>query len=151
MAAYIPVPRDLTQVKDKIVFNMTKRQLICFGMAALLGVPSFFILKQFCSISMATMGMMVIMMPMFFLAIYEKDGMYLETILAHFVQAVFIRPGQRPYKTDNYYAALMREMEAEREVEAIVKNSEKNVHGKKRCGGNQSASPSDEGRTHAGA
>ena len=77
-------------------------------------------------------------MPMFFLAIYEKDGMYLETILAHFVQAVIIRPGQRPYKTDNYYAALMREMEAEREVEAIVRNSEKNVHGKKRCGGNQS-------------
>ena len=151
MASYIAVPRDLTKVKSKIMFNLTKRQLICFSLAALVGVPSFFLLKKIGSTSMAAMGMMVIMMPMFFLAIYEKDGMYLETILAHFVQAVFIRPGQRPYKTDNYYAALMREMEAEREVEAIVRNSEKNVHGKKRCGGNQSASPSDEGRTHAGA
>ena len=151
MASYIAVPRDLTKVKSKVVFNLTKRQLICFSLAALIGVPSFFLFRHFGSTSMATMGMMVIMMPMFFLAIYEKDGMYLETILAHFVQAVIIRPGQRPYKTDNYYAALMREMEAEREVEAIVRNSEKNVHGKKRCGGNQSASPSYEGRTHAGA
>lgn len=31
MAAYIPVPRDLTRVKSKVFFNLTKRQLICFG------------------------------------------------------------------------------------------------------------------------
>ena len=29
MAAYISVPRDLTRVKSKILFNLTKRQLIC--------------------------------------------------------------------------------------------------------------------------
>ncbi len=47
MAAYIPVPRDLTRVKTKVFFNLTKRQLICFGAGALMGVPSFFLLKQF--------------------------------------------------------------------------------------------------------
>ena len=26
--AYVPVPKDLTQVKTKLVFNLTKRQLI---------------------------------------------------------------------------------------------------------------------------
>ena len=41
MAAYIPVPRDLTRVKTKVFFNLTKRQLICFGAGALMGVPSF--------------------------------------------------------------------------------------------------------------
>ena len=45
MAAYIPVPRDLTRVKSKILFNLTKRQLLCFGAGALIGVPSFFLLK----------------------------------------------------------------------------------------------------------
>lgn len=45
MAAYIPVPRDLTRVKSKILFNLTKRQLLCFGAGALIGVPSFFFLK----------------------------------------------------------------------------------------------------------
>lgn len=32
MAAYIPVPRDLTRVKSKVFFNLTKRQLICFSL-----------------------------------------------------------------------------------------------------------------------
>ena len=30
-ASYISVPRDLTKVKSKVMFNLTKRQLICFG------------------------------------------------------------------------------------------------------------------------
>lgn len=42
MAAYVPVPRDLTRVKSKILFNLTKRQLICFGIGALIGLPVFF-------------------------------------------------------------------------------------------------------------
>ena len=42
MAAYIPVPRDLTRVKTKVFFNLTKRQLLCFVAAALIGVPIFF-------------------------------------------------------------------------------------------------------------
>ena len=45
MNAYVPVPRDLSRVKTKIFLNLTKRQIICFGVAALLGVPSFFLLK----------------------------------------------------------------------------------------------------------
>ena len=32
MASYIAVPRDLTKVKSKIMFNLTKRQLICFSL-----------------------------------------------------------------------------------------------------------------------
>ena len=56
MASYIAVPRDLTKVKSKIMFNLTKRQLICFSLAALVGVPSFFLLKKIGSTSMAAMG-----------------------------------------------------------------------------------------------
>ena len=122
-ASYISVPRDLTKVKSKVMFNLTKRQLICFGMAALIGVPSFFLLKSITAVNTAVMGMMVIMMPFFFLAMYEKNGQPLEVILKHLIQAVFLRPKQRPYKTDNYYAALIRQSNAEKEVERIVKLS----------------------------
>ena len=73
-ASYISVPRDLTKVKSKVMFNLTKRQLICFGLAALVGVPSFFLLKLAFSISTSVMIMMVIMMPFFFLAMYVSDG-----------------------------------------------------------------------------
>ena len=129
-ASYISVPRDLTKVKSKVMFNLTKSQLICFGLAALIGVPSFFLLKTVVKVNTAVMGMMVIMMPFFFLAMYEKNGQPLEVILNHMMQAVFKRPKIRPYMTDNYYAALLRQAKAEKEVENIVRLSQKESTGK---------------------
>ena len=122
-ASYISVPRDLTKVKSKILFNLTKRQLICFSVAALIGVPSFFLIKSVAEVNVAVMGMMVIMLPIFFFAMYEKNGRPLEVYLGHFIEAIFIRPKKRPYKTDNYYAALMRLAKTEQEVEEIVRAS----------------------------
>lgn len=43
--AYVTVPKDLTKVKSKVVFGLTKRQLICFGGALLIGVPLFFLIR----------------------------------------------------------------------------------------------------------
>ena len=127
MAAYISVPRDLSKVKTKVFLNLTKRQLICFGAGALIGVPLFFVLKSTGNISFAAMGMIIVMMPMFFLAMYEKDGQPLEVVAKHFYESRLKRPRIRPYRTDNYYAALMRQEQAEKEVARIVGNSGKNT------------------------
>lgn len=121
MANFVSVPRDLTRVKDKIVFGLTKRQVICFSLAALVGVPLFFITKKLTeNISASTLTMMAVMLPFFFVALYEKDGMNCETILRHMITWRFKRPKIRPYRTQNYYAALMRQKELEEEVEDIV-------------------------------
>lgn len=127
MASYIAVPRDLTKVKSKVMFNLTKRQLVCFSLAALIGVPSFFLLKKLGDTSFAAMGMMVLMMPMFFVGMYQKNGQPLEVILAHFIQANFIRPKIRIYQTDNYYEALHRQAIAEKEVDKIVRKYHEDV------------------------
>ena len=120
MASYVSVPRDLTKVKSKVMFNLTKRQLICFSVAALIGVPSFFLIKMIAPINTAVMCMMLIMMPLFFLAMYEKNGEPLEVILRHFIQATFVRPKERPYKTDNYYEALIRVSQTRKKIAKIV-------------------------------
>ena len=125
MAAYVPVPRDLTRVKSKILFNLTKRQLICFGIGALIGLPVFFLMKKYENISVAVICMMIVMLPMFFLAMYEKDGQPLEVIAHHFIETKFIRPKIRPYKTNNYYELLEKQEKVEKEVMEIVKNSQK--------------------------
>ncbi|MSC73108.1 hypothetical protein GKD96_13520, partial [Faecalibacterium prausnitzii] len=67
LAAYISVPRDFSKVKSKVAFNLTARQLICFGAAAVVGVPLFFVLRDTAGNSGATLGMMAVMLPMFFL------------------------------------------------------------------------------------
>ena len=129
MAAYISVPRDFSKVKSKVLFNLTARQLVCFSCGILTGIPVFFLLRKTGNVSLAALGMILVMMPMFLLAMYEKNGQPLEVILNHMIQAIFKRPKIRPYKTDNYYAALLRQAEAEKEVEKIVRFSQKEKSG----------------------
>lgn len=132
-ASYISVPRDLTKVKSKLVFGLTKRQLVCFLLAALIGVPSFFVIKHFTGTNTAVMGMIVIMMPFFFLAMYEKNGQPLEVIMRHMVQSVFIRPKIRPYKTDNYYEVITRYAVAKDEIDKIISTHTDATAGKKQA------------------
>ena len=75
--AYVTIPKDLTKVKSKVLFGLTKRQLICFGAAALIGVPLFFLLRRTASNSAAAFCMIIVMLPFFLLAMYEADLMAL--------------------------------------------------------------------------
>ena len=78
--AYVNVPKDLTKIKSKVLFNLTKRQLICLGLAALMGVPLFFLLKGGIGTTAAAMVMIVVMLPGFLLGVYEKNGQPLEVV-----------------------------------------------------------------------
>ena len=126
MASYISIPRDLSKVKTKVFFNLTKRQLVCFGSGAAAGLPVFFIIKHLgTDISSAVMGMMVVMIPFFLFAMYEKNGQPLEKILKQIIQAKFKRPKTRPYKTKNYYSCLLSQAAYEKEVERVVSKGQK--------------------------
>ena len=54
--AFVSVPKDLTKVKNKIIFNLTKRQLICFGIAAAVGLPFYFLSRGIIGSSNAATG-----------------------------------------------------------------------------------------------
>jgi hypothetical protein len=121
--AYVTVPKDLTKVKSKVMFNLTKRQLICFSVAVAMGLPIFFLLKDVAGTSVAALCMIIVMLPMFLLAMYEKHGQPLEVIIRQFVEVKFIRPKERPYQTNNFYDTLTRQNRLEKEVQAIVKGT----------------------------
>ena len=133
--AYVQVPKDLTKVKTKVMFNLTKRQLICFGLGGMTAIPVYFLSKGLLGNTMAAMAMIVIAMPFFMFAIYEKDGRPLEKILMNMIQVKFKRPGIRPYQTDNFYAAIQKEI-YEKEVLGIGKEEYKRASDrKKKCAG----------------
>ena len=69
--AYVPVPKDLSKIKTKVAFNLTKRQIICFAAALAMGLPLFFLLKDSAGTSMAAFAMIVVMLPCFLLAMYS--------------------------------------------------------------------------------
>ena len=118
--AYVTVPKDLTHVKSKVVFGLTKRQLICFGGALLVGVPLYFLTRDYLSTSAAALLMVYIMLQGFLLAMYERHGKPLEVVGMQMILCCFLRPMERPYQTNNAYAALMRQHQMEQEVKAIV-------------------------------
>ena len=130
--AYVTVPKDLTKVKSKVVFGLTKRQLICFGGALLIGVPLFFLIRGRVPTSAAALIMVFAMLPGFLLALYEKHGQPLEVVVKNIIQTKFIAPKERPYRTDNFYSVLERQRKLEKEVSAIAKGNTKKQRGGKR-------------------
>jgi hypothetical protein len=106
--AYVNVPKDLTKVKTKVALGLTKRQLICFSIAAAVGVPIYFLTRGAAGGTVGLLLMIGAMLPFFFLAMYERDGQPAERILKHILRHR-IWPGVRPYKTENLYYYLMKE------------------------------------------
>lgn len=123
--AYVPVPKDLTAVKSKVAFNLTLRQIVCFGVGVLLGLPTFFLVRSHGSVSAAALIMIIIMMPAFLLAMYEKQGLPLEKYARCVLQVYFFRPKVRPYATNNFYGLLERQANLDKEVYRIVHKTEK--------------------------
>ena len=93
-------------------------------------MPFFFLLKAAGNVSLAALGMILVMLPLFFLAMYEKDGQPLEVVAKHFIQTKFLRPKVRPYQTDNYYAAVLRQYKVYREVAEIVRKARRKIRRK---------------------
>ena len=77
--AFVSVPKDLTKVKNKVVLNLTKRQ------------------------SNAATGMVLLMLPAFLFAMYEKDGLPLEKVLWNIISVKFLKPAVRRYEVENLY------------------------------------------------
>ena len=109
--AYVPVPKDLTKVKTKVALNLTKRQLIFFSLAAVVGIPFYLLTRNIIGSSISAILMVTVMLPFFFMAMYEKDGLPFEKVVANIIRQKFFYPAVRPYKTENFY----------REIDALTK------------------------------
>ena len=67
---FVSVPKDLSKVKTKVAFNLTRRQLICFSVAGFIGVPSYLFTRSHIGNEAAVLLMVGLMLPCLFLAIY---------------------------------------------------------------------------------
>lgn len=125
MALTVKVPPDLLEVESKVAFGLTKRQLICFGSGAAVGIPVFFLLKGFIGTSAASMCMIAVMMPFFLLAMYKRNGLHLEDMLRLYYQYRFVRPRKRSYMTENVYDQIEKQIQINKEVHEIVQEAKR--------------------------
>ena len=122
--AYVTVPKDLTHVKSKVLFGLTKRQLVCFGGALLTSGPLYFLARNYLSNSAAALLMIFAMLAGLLFALFERHGQPLEVVIQQMIQCCFIRSKERPYQTNNAYAALVWQYQMEQEVKAIVQKND---------------------------
>lgn len=120
--AYVSVPNDLSKIKTKVAFNLTKRQLLCFGAAAVIGIPAYLFARSAIGNTGAMLLMITLMLPCFLIAMYERDGLPFEKVVRNIVRSKFLWPGIRPYQTQNIYAYLSN---PGKEVQQIDTNKKK--------------------------
>lgn len=123
--AFVSVPKDLTKIKNKVVLNLTKRQIVCLAIAVAVGLPFYFLTKKYIGTSNAATGMVLLMLPAFLFAMYEKDGLPLEKVLWNIINVKLKRPAVRRYEIKNIY-----EMEERKTVAKQKKGGGR--HGKKK-------------------
>lgn len=116
--AYIKIPRDLSNVKEKFMFGLTKRQVMYFAMGIAIGLPLFFIIMPQ-DLTTAVVVLFVCVMPFGFMGLYEKNGQTFDKILTNMIKANLFRPKVRPYKSENIYVALEEQAFLNREVKRI--------------------------------
>ena len=107
--AYVSIPKDLSKIRSKFIMGLSKRQTLCFGAAAVTGLPLFFLLKTFLPVSASALIMVIFMLPWFMFAMYEKNGQPLEKYLRCVISVKFRRPKIRTYQTSNLYALTGRQ------------------------------------------
>ena len=72
MAIAVDVAKDPKAIKSKFIGNFTKRQVICFGAAAVVGVPFYLLTRKVIGTDVAALMMVAVMLPFFFIAMYEE-------------------------------------------------------------------------------
>ena len=104
--AYVKIPKDLSRVKTKVAFNLTRRQLTGFSLAALVGLPVFWFLKDSIGSELAMIILIVVTAPFFFVTFYEKDGLacerYAKLIYLHQFHQPKIRRAKKYLKGGKY-------------------------------------------------
>ncbi len=135
MAISVAVPKDLSGIKTKVAMNLTKRQIFCFSAAAGIGFPFYFATKGSLGMELAAIGMVALMLPFFFLAMYERDGFPAEKIVYFMIRQKFLTPGIRPYQTENLYRSLEEREKLKKELlELERKGKRRKIKGEKERG-----------------
>ena len=96
--AYVPIPKALKKVKTKVAFNLTKRQLIGFTIAGMIGIPIYLFMRKVVPNDIAVIFLIVSTLPIFFITLFEKDGLSFEKYFKYVYLHKFYQPQKRVRK-----------------------------------------------------
>lgn len=99
MSIEVRVPKEITEYKEKILFGLSIRQLICFGSAITLGIGSYYFISKYINQNLASYIVILETIPLFALGFFKKDGFTFEK----YVMLIFkhkTKISKRTYKSE---------------------------------------------------
>lgn len=120
MALYMKIPKDLNGIKDKVVFHLTKRQLVFFSIGLVIGFTVYWFTYKSLGTSTAAVLLFLCASPFFITGMYVdiNSGFTLERKIANIIR-YNICPKIRPYKTENIYRKMQDCTEYKEEVRML--------------------------------
>lgn len=125
----IKIPKDLNDIKEKFIFGLTKRQIICFGGGLALGLPTYFLCKSVIGLGLtgSLTAMCIVAAPLIFAGIYKKHGITFEKSVK-FMFDFLRKPKKRYYRTTNFYRCMENQMEYTR-LQNVLQRAEQSRKG----------------------
>ncbi len=120
---YIKIPRDLNDLKEKVMLGLTKRQLICLGAAAVIAIPLYYYTYKTMGTDESVRIAGLAAAPAVFFGFYIKNGIPLEKTLKFFWEFMK-KPKKMTYRSVNIFTAIDGYIEYQR-LKRILKKSNK--------------------------
>lgn len=93
----VSIPTELKDIKSELIFGLTKRQVVGFGITGALVIPTFLLLKNF-NLSLAMYGSFLLGVPIIFMTIFTKEKLYAEKWLKNILEKKVLFKEKRLYK-----------------------------------------------------
>lgn len=115
----VEMSEDIRKYEPKAVGPFTLRQLICFGIAAIIAIPIAILLPLRWDNKLLVACIIVV--PIALCGYIKMDGMPFEVLVLRLVYMYILTPGKRKYKRENTYRTAMKRMQKQEEQRKMAK------------------------------
>ncbi|MBR3044638.1 MAG: PrgI family protein [Acutalibacteraceae bacterium] len=120
---YIRVPKDINAIKEKLFFNLSKRQALSFLIGAICGFPVYYLTKGI-DLTLAVVLMFIAATPALVWGMFERNGLHIEDY-AKLIKNYLKTDKIRRYETSSPYRLIEDEIEYERLVKRLKQGGKK--------------------------
>lgn len=121
---FVKIPKDLSLIKQKFIFGLTKRQALCFGIGLVVGFIAFYVFNSLLGLQAGCFALGIAAAPAIFCGLYKKNGLHFEQAVKLMIE-FFRKPRERTYQSENTFDMISRQIEYSR-LKKILNKNERN-------------------------
>ena len=122
----VKINKDIREFSESIFFGLSLRQFIFSGLACILAVILYFVLKPFFGIETLSWVCILGAVPFAILGFVKYNGMTAEKFIVAFAKSEFIIPKKLTFKAKNIYAELFKPTLDKKQRKGLLKPQKKN-------------------------